>query len=176
VEQATGLLQQGPFDLVVTDYILASDLDGLLLLEHLQRSAGPPAILISGSRQPEPATLARQHGAFAFFQKPFELKDLPAICRLFLHRDSGDSNSCSRAIGSMRSACSDRVCASSRCSHEAPGKRAEPCDMSRISSSCTSTIAPYTSRCGNLDQPDRRLSCRSETCERYVTLSMGMND
>lgn len=51
-ENAMGLLRQGLFNLGVTDDPFTSALAGLDLLKHLQRAAGPPAIVISASRHP----------------------------------------------------------------------------------------------------------------------------
>jgi len=87
VEQAVLCLQEEPFDLVVTDYLLSTEKTGLSLLALLGRNpSSPPAILISGSRNIGLQAAASELGAYAFLQKAFALDDFLDICRRALRR------------------------------------------------------------------------------------------
>ncbi len=89
VEEATRHLVKREFDLVVTDYQLSTDRDGLSLLTHLIRDAfSPPTILISGCQRNGLESRAMELGAFAFLRKPFDLDQFLEMCRIALTRDT----------------------------------------------------------------------------------------
>jgi len=89
VEEATRQLVRSAYDLVVTDYHLSTEKDGLALLAHLIRDAfSPPTILISGCRRTLLEDRARELGAFAFLRKPFDLDLFLAKCRSALNKEA----------------------------------------------------------------------------------------
>ena len=82
VEEASQQLLKRNFDLIVTDYQLSGTRDGFSLLAHeKKRAAGPPVIVISGSRTAGLENRARAQGATAFLRKPFDLDQFLDVCR-----------------------------------------------------------------------------------------------
>jgi two-component system, LuxR family, response regulator FixJ len=82
VPEATYLLEEeGPFDLIVTDFKLRLPQTGLDLLAYLSASDDPTAaIMMSGNTDPSLATTARALGAVECLVKPVPLKGLARIC------------------------------------------------------------------------------------------------
>jgi len=81
-EEAVRELSSREFNLVVTDYMLASEESGLSLLAHLRDAhKHTPAILTSGTRDSGLQLMARKLGAFGFLRKPFDSRVLLSVCR-----------------------------------------------------------------------------------------------
>lgn len=76
---AIRLLDQQPYDIVVTD-IRMEGIDGLGVLRHAQsKSPRPLVIVITGYATVDVAREALTLGAFDFIAKPFKLDDLRAV-------------------------------------------------------------------------------------------------
>lgn len=72
-EDALSRLDREPIDVLVTDFRMAG-MSGLELLEALRARKSWPrcgAVLISGEADPDLRRRALEHGAAAFFSKPF---------------------------------------------------------------------------------------------------------
>jgi len=81
VEEAMQELAAQTFQLVVTDYLLSTTLDGLFLLGYLKDNfPGLPAILMSGSQNRGLEPAARAMGAFRFLRKPLDLNVFLSTC------------------------------------------------------------------------------------------------
>ena len=93
VEAASGFaaikeLAAQAFDLVITD-INMPDLTGLEVIRYCRsRSATPPVLVISTDSAVEDRRRALQLGAVDYVTKPFEPKDLVALCRRHLGGDA----------------------------------------------------------------------------------------
>ncbi len=82
VKEALAAISFQHFDLIVTDYDLGSDLNGLSLLAFLKKNNyRMPSILVSANRQEWLETASKELGAFAFLTKPFNLSELRACYR-----------------------------------------------------------------------------------------------
>lgn len=66
--QAVALLDQGSFDLVVTDMRMETDTSGFEVVRHAKANARPPVVVIL-SAFPIPASDWRKAGADAMFEK-----------------------------------------------------------------------------------------------------------
>lgn len=77
--EALCMMMGRPADVVITDYQMPK-MDGLQLLE-ICRAMWPdvPVIMVSGTEGS--ATLARQHGAFAWLSKPYDIDHLLDLIR-----------------------------------------------------------------------------------------------
>jgi len=94
VPEATYLLEEeGPFDLIVTDFNLRLPQTGLDLLAYISALDDPPtAIMVSGSTDPELARTAKALGAVDCLLKPVPLKDLACICQKVLTRSVAEND------------------------------------------------------------------------------------
>lgn len=73
------LLEQEPFDIVVTD-LMMNDLDGLEILNRAKaQSPDIEVILVTGHGTVPSAVTAMQQGAFNYLLKPLDLKQLRAV-------------------------------------------------------------------------------------------------
>ena len=85
-------LKERHYDVVFCDVRLP-DGDGLDLLAHIQkRYPNTPVCMITAHGNMDMAIRALKLGAFDFVNKPFELKQLRAICRSALHHDPDRSS------------------------------------------------------------------------------------
>lgn len=81
VKTAIKILKEQKFDFVISD-IRLPDGDGLDLLAHIQKHyPGLPVCMMTAHGNMDMAIRALQLGAFDFINKPFELKQLRAVCR-----------------------------------------------------------------------------------------------
>jgi len=77
--EAVRMLEQQPFDIVVTD-ICMDHVDGIAVLDAVNRlHPSSKTILITGYASVEVAREALAKGAYDFIAKPFQPKDLRAI-------------------------------------------------------------------------------------------------
>jgi len=77
-EQAIRLFKENPFDVVITDYRMPN-MNGIEVLKKVQTiRPETPVILLTGYADVNNAIDAVNHGAYAFFQKPIQLKRLLA--------------------------------------------------------------------------------------------------
>ncbi|MDO4642967.1 MAG: sigma-54 dependent transcriptional regulator [Cardiobacteriaceae bacterium] len=84
VKSAIKALKEGQFSFVISD-IKLPDGDGLDLLAHIQKHyPGLPVCMITAHGNMDTAIRALQLGAFDFINKPFELKQLRAVCKAVL--------------------------------------------------------------------------------------------
>jgi DNA-binding NtrC family response regulator len=72
-EEASSLLAQKPYDLVITDLVLPGS-DGLSLISRLRSgsAAPPPVVLVTGHGSMESAVAALRAGASDYFTKPID--------------------------------------------------------------------------------------------------------
>ena len=86
VKSAIKKLKENHYDVVFCDVRLP-DGDGLDLLAHIQKHyPSTPVCMITAHGNMDMAIRALKLGAFDFVSKPFELKQLRAICRSALHQ------------------------------------------------------------------------------------------
>jgi two-component system response regulator PilR (NtrC family) len=79
--EALGLLQQRPFDLIISD-IRMPDLSGLALLENIKnQDLSIPVVLITAYASPEDAVLAMKNGAYDYITKPFKVDDILSVIK-----------------------------------------------------------------------------------------------
>ena len=82
VEEAMERVMERSFDLLVTDYNLGSEEDGLSLLRLVrEKDCNLPVILMSGYGEKWLEDVAKEGGVFAFFLKPFPLEPFLESCR-----------------------------------------------------------------------------------------------
>ncbi len=68
------------FDIVVTDLVLGSEIDGMGVLEHLvKNSPATKVILITAHSTVQTCRTALQKGAFDYIEKPLDLDELRAV-------------------------------------------------------------------------------------------------
>jgi DNA-binding NtrC family response regulator len=85
-EEATQLVEQMPFDIVLTDLTMPKA-DGLVLLEHLKKTKPEtPVIIATGFGTVETAVQAMQKGAYDFLLKPLDVPKLIALIQKVLRR------------------------------------------------------------------------------------------
>ncbi len=95
VEEATGLAEASEVlarvrpGLVLLDVLLKTG-DGRLDVSGLRKRLGVPIVLMTASQDAE--RLAREAGADAALQKPFDLAQLRALVRRLLHEDGQPPN------------------------------------------------------------------------------------
>lgn len=101
VKTAIRLLKENTYDVIFCD-IRLPDGDGLDLLAHVQKHyAGTPVCMVTAHGNMDMAIRALKLGAFDFINKPFELKQLRAVCRAALNsRDGEPSKSQDSSAGS----------------------------------------------------------------------------
>ena len=76
-EEAEAALLEGVAGALVTDFYLPGNLNGIDLLQRMRaRGDDRPAVVITGSRDPEDARAARAAGARALLHKPFSMQAL----------------------------------------------------------------------------------------------------
>ena len=86
-------LKENHYDLVITD-IRLPDGDGIDLLAHIQKHyVNTPVCLMTAHGNMDMAVRALRLGAFDFIQKPFDLKQLRAICKNALNNQGGETDS-----------------------------------------------------------------------------------
>ncbi|WP_456433074.1 response regulator [Thermosulfuriphilus sp.] len=74
-QEALRRLEEGPFDIVVTD--LKMDIDGMEVFERAKKlNPRAKVIIITGYADADSARKAFQEGVFDFIPKPFRLDDL----------------------------------------------------------------------------------------------------
>ena len=90
-EDATSLVEQSHFDLIVSDINLNWRINGVALLKQFKKSS-PHAqvILISGFGTLETAVEAVREGAFDYISKPFNVKEVVATARRALKDRDAD--------------------------------------------------------------------------------------
>ena len=82
VKEARIMLSEVPFDLVITDYQLEPGETGLdLLVELKTQSPDLPVVVMSGLNEESLPGLSKVYGAYAFYQKPFDLADFVNSCK-----------------------------------------------------------------------------------------------
>jgi two-component system, NtrC family, response regulator PilR len=87
-EEALGLFQEQPFDLVISDIKMAR-MDGLELLQRIkERQPLIPVIMMTAYASPEDAIKAMKAGAFDYLTKPFKVKEIKAVLRNALTQPS----------------------------------------------------------------------------------------
>jgi CheY-like chemotaxis protein len=106
-EEATQMLQQGDYGIILVDIVLPG-VSGLQLIELLRKSH-PPAItiMISGLATRENVIESFRCGAFDFIPKPFSFEELLGPVRRavdLLQRDEGGSHGRDRAGGGVSTA------------------------------------------------------------------------
>jgi DNA-binding NtrC family response regulator len=90
-QEAIELLNQGGFELMLSDINLEADLDGLDLL-RIAKPLGVETILLTGFGSLEKALEAVREGAFDFLSKPWNNEELKALVkRAIVRRDSRKS-------------------------------------------------------------------------------------
>lgn len=90
-EQAIEIAAVQPVDVVVTDFRMGG-MTGLELLSHLRRRARWPtggAVVVSGEQDPDLPQDATNHGADAFFAKPFSPAEIRKCVLSLLTRRYG---------------------------------------------------------------------------------------
>ncbi|MDO4435898.1 MAG: sigma-54 dependent transcriptional regulator [Cardiobacteriaceae bacterium] len=91
VKAAIKKLKEQSYQLVISD-IRLPDGDGLDLLGHIQKHyPGIPTCMITAHGNMEMAIRALKLGAFDFINKPFDLKQLRAVCRSALDANKSQS-------------------------------------------------------------------------------------
>lgn len=85
--EAIEMLRSGCYDVVVSDFSLDADTDGLDLLQHVRVSyPGTIRFLVTGNRDIEVAARALNEGAVhRYFQKPWNDVTLRASLQIMLH-------------------------------------------------------------------------------------------
>src|SRR5215470_8370622 len=92
-EDATGLVEQNDFDLIVSDINLNGRINGVALLKQFKRSsADSQVILISGFGTLETAVEAVREGAFDYISKPFNVTEIIATARRALTQQKTDDS------------------------------------------------------------------------------------
>ena len=78
-ENALSALQEGPFDLVISDIRMpgASGLD--LLGSIKERHPDLPVIMITAFASPDDAVIAMKNGAFDYISKPFNIEEIKSV-------------------------------------------------------------------------------------------------
>lgn len=85
--KAVNLLADQTFDLVITDLILGSDIDGLAVLQATkQHSAGTEVILITAHASVASCREALRDGAYDYLNKPIDIEDLRQAAARALER------------------------------------------------------------------------------------------
>ncbi len=105
-EEALAILQEGTFDLLISD-IKMPGMGGLALLEKTREMGNKmPVILITAFASPEDAVLAMKHGAYDYITKPFKVDEIKAIINSAIASNSAtenqadtDTESCPGIIG-----------------------------------------------------------------------------
>jgi len=77
--QALDLLEQSPFDLLISDLYLPDGFDKLWLLEILNLKVNPPIIVISSYQIPPQLDNNQALNIIAYFEKPFDLQKIYAL-------------------------------------------------------------------------------------------------
>lgn len=78
-EEALARMEQGPFDLVITD-ISMPGIDGLTLLRHIKaESARTQVIVITAFGSQEKEEEAYQSGADFYLEKPFDIREIKRL-------------------------------------------------------------------------------------------------
>lgn len=108
VKAAIKVLKERKFDFVISD-IRLPDGDGLDLLAHIQKHyPGLPVCMMTAHGNMDMAIRALQLGAFDFINKPFELKQLRAVCRAAAKEYEGTEKTTNKqaaaSVGGGRSA------------------------------------------------------------------------
>ena len=81
-------LERGPPQAVLLDLKLP-DMDGMEILQHIQRQKMPTAVVVvTGHGSVDAAVAAMRYGAFDFIEKPFDAKRLKVTLRNALDRQS----------------------------------------------------------------------------------------
>lgn len=82
VKSAMEEIEQGQFDLVVTDLVMESETDGMTVLEWAKQHQGHAETIMVTAHGDVPTALraTQEGGAFWFVEKPLELEKFRAIC------------------------------------------------------------------------------------------------
>jgi len=81
IHDAKRRLLSRSYDLLLTDYNLASGQSGLELFRFLQTvDSTIPVVMISSCRESQLSDVASEYGLFAFLRKPFDLASLAQTC------------------------------------------------------------------------------------------------
>jgi DNA-binding response OmpR family regulator len=77
LDQAFALVQAHTFNLVISDWNVPDENEGLLLLRRLRQNKGTcPVLFVCSSRPPEQVLEAENLGIIGFINKPFNIEDL----------------------------------------------------------------------------------------------------
>lgn len=91
-KEAIALLEQSSVGLVIVDYMLKEEHDGLDLIAMMRRRRpGLPALLISGFPSDDVEQRVAGMGSTYYLEKPFESEELMNLVRYILDRETGVS-------------------------------------------------------------------------------------
>ena len=91
IKAAIKALKEEHYSFIISD-IRLPDGDGIDLLAHIQKHyVNTPVCLMTAHGNMDMAVRALRLGAFDFIQKPFDLKQLRAICKNALNTPGGET-------------------------------------------------------------------------------------
>jgi len=102
IKAAIKALKEEHYSFIISD-IRLPDGDGLDFLSHVQKHyPGTPVCMITAHGNMDTAITALKRGAFDFINKPFDLKQLRAVCKAALkegHSQSGGASAVCLSAG-----------------------------------------------------------------------------